>query len=140
MGRTKPEKPLAREAGYGCPPERTRFKKGHSGNPRGRPKGTQNLATVLQRILRELVTTHVNGRPKVVTKLEFALQQLVDKATSGDPRALQQLVALARSAEERPPQQDSESLPECDQKVLERILQRATQAQSDAVNDEAEPQ
>ena len=47
--------PTARstKVGYGNPPQHTRFKKGQSGNPRGRPKGTLNLATVLARTLRE---------------------------------------------------------------------------------------
>jgi hypothetical protein len=30
------------EVGYGRPPARTRFKPGHSGNPKGRPKGSRN--------------------------------------------------------------------------------------------------
>lgn len=30
------------EVGYGKPPAETRFKKGQSGNPNGRPKGSRN--------------------------------------------------------------------------------------------------
>ncbi len=111
--------------GYGNPPEHTRFQKGQSGNPRGRPKGSQNLATVLERILREPVTIRENGRTKILTKLEYALEQLAEKATSGDLRALQQLTALVRSAEERAPQEEPRApLDEADRKVLQHILQR----------------
>jgi len=35
------------EVGYGQPPHHTRFKKGQSGNPRGRPCGSNNLKTLL---------------------------------------------------------------------------------------------
>ena len=35
------------EVGYKKPPIHTRFKPGVSGNPKGRPKGTKNLATDL---------------------------------------------------------------------------------------------
>ena len=48
---SEPEKPKSSKTGYCNPPEHTRFKTGQSGNPRGRPKGTLNLATVLERTL-----------------------------------------------------------------------------------------
>ena len=38
--------------GYCRPPEATRFKQGHSGNPKGRPKGSKNLRTLFAEELR----------------------------------------------------------------------------------------
>ena len=35
------------QVGYGNPPKGSRFKKGQSGNRRGRPKGSKNLKTDL---------------------------------------------------------------------------------------------
>jgi hypothetical protein len=49
------------EAGYGKPPRHTRFKKGQSGNPRGRPKGSKNLTTLLTEALNEPVIVAENG-------------------------------------------------------------------------------
>lgn len=113
------------KVGYGSPPEHTRYKKGQSGNPAGRPKGSQNLATVLERILRETVTIRENGRTVKMTKLEHSVQQLTKKATEGNLRALQQLMALVRSAEVQAPQENQRpSLSETDQAVLQRIMRR----------------
>ncbi len=78
----------AKEAGYGKPPETTRFKKGTSGNPKGRPKGSLNVATVFMKALREKVVINEHGQRKTVTKLEAALKQLANKAASGELRAL----------------------------------------------------
>jgi hypothetical protein len=115
--------------GYRNPPQRTQFKKGHSGNPKGRPKGKRNLATVLEKTLHEKVVINENGRRKKITKLEAAVKQLVNKAASGDLRALQQLAALARSAEERSPEATTPTsvMAEVDQKVLRGIFNRFEQ-------------
>jgi hypothetical protein len=115
-----------KNSSYRNPPQHSRFKPGQSGNPNGRPKGRANLATVLERTLRDTVVIKENGRRKTITKLEAAARQLVDKAASGDLRALQQLMALARSAEERSPEAGASAavMTEVDRKVLEGVLAR----------------
>ena len=122
--RTKPPNLNYATVGYGNPPEHTRFKKGVSGNPRGRPKGTLNMATVLERMLHEKVVVNEHGRSRTFTKLEVAVKQLIDKATSGELRAFQLLSALVRFAEEREIQEPvaNSALDEIDEKVVLGIL------------------
>jgi hypothetical protein len=114
------------EIGFGKPPKRTQFKKGQSGNPRGRPKGQPNIATVLVKALREKVIVNENGRRKVITKLEASITQLVNKAAAGDLRALQQLAALARAGEERSVEAGTPTavLTDVDRKVMKGVLRR----------------
>jgi hypothetical protein len=111
------------EVGFGKPPKQTRFRPGISGNPKGRPKGKRNLATVLEKSLQEKVVINENGMRKVITKLEAAVKQLVNKAAGGDLHALRQLLALARSAE---PSADlpSEQVDSIDSKVMSSVLKR----------------
>ena len=95
------ERPKTTKVGYRHPPEKSRFKTGQSGNPHGRPKGALNMATILERTLREPVTIVENGKRITVTKLEAALKQVVNQAASGKLKAVQLLATLVRSAEER---------------------------------------
>ena len=112
--------------GYANPPKATRFKKGVSGNPKGRPKGSLNVATAFIKALRERVVINEHGQRKSVTKFEAALKQLVNKAASGDLRALAQLIGLAKDAEAQqnlPGAQDP-ILSDLDQEVMDGILER----------------
>jgi hypothetical protein len=113
------------DVGFGKPPKKSQFRKGVSGNPTGRPKGALSMATVLERTLREKVIVNENGRERAITKLEAAVKQLMNKAASGDLKALQLLAGLVRSAEERTqvPAPDS-ALEEVDKKVVIGILKR----------------
>lgn len=124
--RTKPKKRKSPSVGYGRPPEHTQFKPGQSGNPKGRPRGTVNMATVLERTLREKVNTVENGRRKSISKFEAALKQLTNKAASGDLSALRLLSALVASAEERTNEANTSSPvhPEIDERVVQGILER----------------
>ena len=83
--------------GFGKPPERTRFRKGRSGNPAGRPKGALDLGTLLEKALAEKVAVKdASGRRREISKLEAALTQLVNKAAGADLRAIRLLVDLDR--------------------------------------------
>ena len=114
--------------GYGQPPKQTRFQKGRSGNPRGRPKGAPNLATALARTLKEPVVITEQGRKKTITKFEAAVKQLVNKAASGEARAIAHLFALVQVVERHVDAYDplTQPLPEADQHVMARILSRLT--------------
>jgi hypothetical protein len=81
--------------GYAKPPVHSRFKKGKSGNPNGRPKGSLNLTTAINRALREKITVVEHGRRKTITKLDAAVIQMVNRAVQGDSRAMTQMLGLA---------------------------------------------
>ena len=88
----KPPKPY--DVGYAKPPEHGRFVKGKSGNPNGRPKGSLNLTTAINRALRGKITVVERGRRKTINKLDAAMTQLVNRAVQGDSRAMQQVLGL----------------------------------------------
>lgn len=134
-------KPSDSEVGYGKPPKDTRFRKGASGNPNGRPKGTLNVATILAATLRERVVINEHGQRKTVTKFEAAIKQLVNKAAGGELRALQQLVSLAKEAEAKDRSQAAEkpATSEIDQEVISGIMKRFQLQQPPQEGQEAEP-
>ena len=115
-----------KSVGYRNPPVGTRFKKGVSGNPKGRPKGSLNLAAMFTKTLRERVVINEHGRRRTVTKLEAALKQLVNKAASGDLRALAQLVDLSKDAEAKQLAQGMQQpvMTDSDQEVWDGIMKR----------------
>jgi len=82
------------ETGYGKPPRHARFRKGQSGNPRGRPRGSKNLATVMDEALGERVAITENGRRKTATKLQVIVKQVVNRAAQGDHRSTQLLMGF----------------------------------------------
>jgi hypothetical protein len=79
-------------AGYRRPPKSRRFRRGKSGNPKGRPPGSKNFEKVLAAALHDRVQVTKNGRHKTISKLEAALTQLMNQAASGDIKAIQTLL------------------------------------------------
>jgi len=77
--------------GFGKPPKHTQFKKGKSGNPHGRTKGSVNPATILAKICRERIVAKIDGKTRSVTKFEATMLQLVTKGLNGDLRAIREL-------------------------------------------------
>ena len=107
------------EVGYGKPPHHTRFKAGQSGNPRGRPSGAKNLATLLNEALNELVVVTENGGRKRISKRQASFKQLVNEAAKGNWRALKLLVDILQDIERRTaPQTEESSFSLADEKVI----------------------
>lgn len=115
------------DIGYGKPPKGTRFKKGRSGNPKGRPKGRKNFATILVEELSEKLTIKEAGKARKVTKLEAVTKQLVTKAINGDPRALAELLRQIQAHWPKEPDGAAAELPasEEDLAILNDFMRRA---------------
>jgi hypothetical protein len=75
------------KVGYGRPPAGSRFKKGSSGNPRGRPKHSKNLKTIIREALTSKVTVREGEHTRRVTKLEGIVLRQVEAAIKGNEKA-----------------------------------------------------
>ena len=93
-----PENQSSQDVGYGKPPKHSQFKKGQSGNAKGRPKGARNFRTEVDAVLRSKVTVIHNGKPRSVGTTKAALMRLKEKALKGDLRAITQILVLAQDA------------------------------------------
>ena len=114
------------EVGYGKPPRHTRFAKGQSGNPRGRPRGAKNFATLLEEALNEHVIVTENGGRRKVSKRQAIVTQLVNRSATADFRAIKILLDKLRDIERQtePASPDTAEFGEADEKVLEQIRSR----------------
>jgi hypothetical protein len=86
--------------GFGKPPAATRFKKGRSGNPKGRPKNRRKTVPY-DAVLGQMVTIREDGRERRVTAAEAFLLQLTQQGLAGDSaaaRASLDAIEQARSA------------------------------------------
>ncbi|WP_165978839.1 DUF5681 domain-containing protein [Antarcticimicrobium luteum] len=82
------------EVGYGKPPRHTRFKKGQSGNPKGRPKGAKGLNASLKRELESQITIREGNREVRVSKAEAMAKRLATSALQGNMKALLALLKI----------------------------------------------
>jgi Family of unknown function (DUF5681) len=80
--------------GYKKPPQHTRFKKGQSGNPRGKVEGRKNYRTEFLEELGEKVTVSENGRARKLSKQTLVIKRMVADAVNGDARAREHLLRL----------------------------------------------
>jgi hypothetical protein len=113
------------EIGYRKPPLHTRFQKGKSGNPKGRPRGKKNISTLLSTALNASIVVVANGRRKKITKREAIVTQLVNKSAAADLKATQVVLAMLRELES---QDDGPADPavftEADHEIIRRIQAR----------------
>jgi hypothetical protein len=90
------------EIGYRKPPLSTRFRKGQSGNPGGRPRGRKNEIPY-ETVLGQTVTIREDGRERKVTAAEAFLLHVTKRGLEGDGAAARSaMTAIAEARANRP--------------------------------------
>jgi hypothetical protein len=95
VGRTKVAKrsrsddppPEKTEIGFKKPPKAHSWKKGESGNPKGRKKGSRNKKTIIIRLMEGRLGRKIPD-PKKLTAQEALLWKAIQKGLAGDARAM----------------------------------------------------
>jgi hypothetical protein len=112
--------------GYGKTPLNGRFKKGKSGNPKGRRKGARNISTVIDDVLNERVVVTEGGRSRSITTLEALIRGLRADALRGNQKSRFMMVNLAFQVEAS--RQSAETLvppaTEADSRIMARFVER----------------
>lgn len=78
--------------GYKQPPKFHQFKKGKSGNPMGRPKGSKSLKRAIIDEANKKIEISENGQVKSATKMEILAMAIWAKALKGDSRAMSEVM------------------------------------------------
>lgn len=80
--------------GYKKPPKSSQYKKGQSGNPKGRPKKSKNANKMMHDILNEEMQFTENGEQKTASKREVIARTQSAKAVNGDHRATDRVFGM----------------------------------------------
>jgi hypothetical protein len=129
----KPVNGNTANVGRGHPPKHTQFPKGKSGNPKGRPKGSKNLSTLLTEAAHDRVSATIGGKARTISKLQATAMQLATKAASGDQVAINKFLDWmdeieTRAAAARPSQFP---LSEADIEVIRETYERMKRCESE---------
>ncbi len=124
--------------GYRRPPKATRFKKGKSGNPHGRPKGSRAIGSVLLEVTRQKIPVMENGRTRRMPALEVMLRRLAGDAMKNDQGALKLIFTLMeRYADltETTVAPDINKVLAEDQEILDRYLKKLSPPTADQIEE-----
>jgi len=117
---------LPHEVGFGKPPTATRFKPGETRNPKGRPRGSKNVTTILRKEADEKMEFVEDGKRKKMTKMEIATRQQINKAVKGDTKAYAHAFDALRKEEARAEQYAAPAAPPFDSRDLEAMTSLVT--------------
>lgn len=106
------------EVGKKKPPKATRFKKGQSGNPNGRPKGSISFANKIEAMLREAVKDK-NGQEKEMA--DVIVQSLIKQAAMGNMKAIEYLIDKVDGKAKQ--SLEIETIHKVDKEQLKRVAQ-----------------
>jgi hypothetical protein len=111
------------EVGRGRPPKHSQFKKGVSGNPRGRPRWKRSEAEILAKIRDERVSMTLNGKSVQVSMFEALIRRaVVTTVNKGGIRECEMLVQLFARFAAPPAEVEGQKAKAAADAVMARIL------------------
>lgn len=116
--------PPYKSSGYKKTPDHTKFKKGRSGNPKGRPKGAKGIKTLLANELKAPVSIQQDGKTKQIPRQEAIMKGLVNDALRGRDRPRETVLRYAEAIEADQREDEAAQLSEEDQAILDRYFER----------------
>ena len=87
------------EVGYGKPPKANQFRKGRTGNPRGKRRG-ENITSAFKRIVSKRVKINDGDKIRTVTLAEAVILKNYNAAMQRDSIAMSNIFRLAEDAGE----------------------------------------
>ena len=136
--------------GYKNPPMEHQFKKGKSGNPKGRPRKKKqsssdpglDLIASVHRELRKSVFVQENGKHREITKLDAFSAQLVAQSVNGKPSQQKMLLSLLTlHKHEETEQQTLEQLQSYDEDLMNDLYDQLNSMNDDTpydINDQGD--
>jgi Family of unknown function (DUF5681) len=88
------------EVGYGKPPKANQFRKGRTGNPRGKRKGEENIISAFKRIVSKRVKINDGEKVRTVTLAEAVILKNYNAALQKDSFAMSNIYRLAEESGE----------------------------------------
>jgi hypothetical protein len=88
------------EVGYGKPPRANRFRKGRTGNPRGKRQGEENTISAFKRIVSRRVKIKDDEQVRTITLAEAVILKNYNAALQKNPFAMNNIFQLAEHAGE----------------------------------------
>jgi hypothetical protein len=82
------------KVGFGKPPTATRFKKGQSGNPAGRPKGATSNRKRIRRMLEAPMPVKIGDQVKTMSTFDLSLQRVSEGVRKADKGAVNKAIQL----------------------------------------------
>jgi Family of unknown function (DUF5681) len=121
------EKPMTKNTtyaiGYGKPPTHTRWTKGQSGNPKGRPPRDRNISALVTRLLAQRIVVRKGRSTKRMSRLDHLVHRMLEDALAGDPRLIRMVLDEARKGEVHAETLEP-VLESADREVIDAMLRR----------------